>query len=166
MAGLYILLIIFPTIFLLTLIFIFQSALTEIKLQQFLYNCPYPQGNRFVSNVTIVDDIRVTYEETFTGNGTGSRFECTINDSLESINVSTFNYEQIDFSVVPSGWLTYASHSMTAFFQKTSAFFNMVWLYFNAPAEVSGLSFFTFINGFLVFLIGLGGFFAIRGIGN
>jgi len=166
MAGLYIILIVLPAIFLVTLIFLFAQSLTDIQGQQFIANCPYPQGNRLISNITIVENVRITYVETFLNNGTGSRFQCTYNNGLEAINVATFNYEQIDFSVVPSGWLTYASHSMSSFFQKVQAFFTQVWLYFNAPAEVSGLWYFTFVNAVLSLLIGLGVFFGIRGIGN
>lgn len=61
--------------------------------------------------------------------------------------------------------MTYASHSMSAFFQKTQAFFTMAWLYFNAPAEVTGLSFFTYIQGLLSLFVGLGLFMVIRGNG-
>jgi len=181
MAGLYVLLIVFPMIFLLTLIFVFQSDLQTITLQQLRMQCPYPiyQGVATIYDIDsneqvlyTVDNSAVTNSQ-FTGtpNFNGTNFICyDANAGLPPPQVPAVtgqikNYGY-NFAGLNFGWFGFASDTLVSFGDKVQALFTMIWLYFNAPAEVSGISYFTYINGALVAFIGLGGYFAVRGVGN
>jgi len=172
LSGVYYALIIFPTIFLLTLIFIFQSSIDAIEGQQFIINCPYPIYEGVIANVgdLAVDGVFVKYNVThnrdINGNTTtndqdkvGTRFECDSN----GVSAGTREYGKTLFDFIPYGWLGYTADSITAFFSSVQARVVLLFIYFDAPAQVSGLSFFTFINVFLLGLVSLGGFMVARG---
>ncbi len=46
---------------------------------------------------------------------------------------------------------------------RVNAFFNSAWMFIDAPAQVTGLSFFSYIQTSLLFMIGFGVFLAVRG---
>lgn len=127
-------------------------------------NCPLPiyQGN--VTNVNI-DGLNVTYDVEYTsGNTTGSFFECgyTTEPVLLSVNEITKEYGATAFDFIPFGWLGYVADWITALGQKIQAQLTVIWLFINAPAEVTDLSFFTYIQLVLIALMGFGGFLAVR----
>lgn len=128
-------------------------------------NCPLPV---YQGNVTDVDisGVNVVYNITYSGvnNQTGSLFQCsyTTEPLLLSVSEVTKEYGYTVFDFIPIGWLGYVADSVTALAQKIQAQLTVIWLYVNAPAEVTDLAFFTYIQLFLLTLIGFGGYLAVR----
>lgn len=60
-------------------------------------------------------------------------------------------------------FIGYLSASMTTFFDKVVAGGNMLYLIMTAPAQVTGLDFFNYIEIVLFSFIALGAFMIIRG---
>ena len=166
MSGIYYGLIIFPLTFLVTLVFIFQSSVTEIEGYQFITNCPLPI---YQGNVTDVDiqGLNVVYNVTYSGinNQTGSMFQCSFvngNPPLFGVSEVVKEYGYTLFDFIPIGWLGYIADTLTAVAQKIQAQLTVIWLFVNVPAEVTNLSFFTYIQIVLLALMGFGGYMAIR----
>lgn len=153
-----------PLLFFAILIFIFQSGLEDIQVNQLRQNCPYPIMNQNITN-TNIDNVFVTYNTTdYAYANTASKvttFQCGQNGVM-GVTTAVFTYTS-GFFDAQQAWLGYASSSMSAFFDKVQATLTLAWLYFNAPAEVTGLAFFTYIQAFLLSLTGLGFFMVIRG---
>ena len=167
--------IIFPIIFIMTLSFIFQSSVEQIEVEQTKLNCPYPVNAGRVNltglaqpnfppvvNYTILydtdaDDYHVTL------------FSCTEDSVTHEPQVDTIVYTAdvgnswFDFTAKASGYMFYISQSISAFFQKIVSVGNIMYLILNAPAEVSGLAFFSYINVVLLTFIAIGAFMVIRG---
>jgi len=181
LGGLYIVTIILPMILLITLLFIFSSSLDSIALQQLRTQCPFPiyQGVATPYDISdnnqvlyTVDNRAVTnYQFSSTPNFNGTNFICyDANAGISAISapavttqIKNYGY---NFSGLNFGWFVFASDTLTSVGDKIQANLALVWLYFNAPAEVTGLAWFTYLNFILSGFIGLGIFFAIRGIGN
>lgn len=143
--------------------FIFSSSLTELQVQQLRANCPFPLLNKNVTDVTI-DGSNVFYNVTelnANSNSTVTVFRCgeggimTVSESVYTYSSGIFDAQQ--------ALIGYMSASMSAFFDKMVAIANTIYLIINAPAEVTAIPFFGYVNAFLFFLIGLGGFMIIRG---
>lgn len=160
-------LIIFPMLFFVALIFIFQSGLTEISNQQFLMNCPFPV-NSGVATISDIENNQVIYTVTY-DNATSdyhlTLFECQIVTDLQNANTIVFTEASTNWFGVANGYLAYFANVLSQVGLKLQAFFTMIALFIDAPAQVSGLSFFTYIQIFLLSMTALGGFFAFRGIG-
>lgn len=128
-------------------------------------NCPLPiyQGN--VTDVDI-DGLNVVYNVTYSGanNQTGSMFQCsyTTEPLLLGVQEITKEYGYTVFDFIPVGWLGFVADSITAVGQKIQAQLTVIWLFINAPAEVTDLAFFTYIQLVLLSLMGFGGYLSIR----
>ena len=85
---------------------------------------------------------------------------------MPNANTVVYTQSATNWFGVGTGYLAYYSNSISMFFQKSYALIIELWLFYDAPAQVTGLSFFTYINIILSALIGLGIFMGIRGIGN
>lgn len=181
MASIYVILIIAPIILFATLIFIFQSGLTEIQAQQFIASCPYPlfEGTVNVTNTfPTYFEYDIFHGHDINGNITsddqekvGTLFLCEIDHNELSpdtygVSISTRQYGATLFSVIPYGQLGYASDYLSMVGTKFVAYATQLWLFVNAPAEVTGFDFFIFVQLILLALIGLGIFFVARGIGG
>jgi hypothetical protein len=180
--SVYYALIIFPIIFMGVMSFIFQSSLQEIDLQQLRLNCPYPiySGNATVYDIDSGNQVLYTvvygsgtYSSGVGSNDWGSNFICydanagIANSTVApTVTVGIKNYGATFFDVINYGWFGFISDGIVSFFDKVSATFAMIYLYINAPAVVSGLPFFSYINGILLGFISLGAFMVIRGTGG
>lgn len=128
-------------------------------------NCPLPvyQGN--ITNVSI-EGINVIYDIEYSSvnNQTGSLFQCsyTTEPLLLSVSEVTKEYGYTVFDFIPIGWLGYVADSITSIGQKIQAQLTVIWLFINAPAEVSDLAFFTYLQLFFIACMGFGGYLAIR----
>lgn len=167
MAGLYILLIVFPLIFFSTLIFIFQSGLESVNVQQLRINCPYPINAGIAILTDIDDNNNVVYSVTW-DNSTSDYHQTYIKcGEGDTVNAYTTVYTTANnWFNIGTGYLFYFSNILTSIGDKLQASVLLIYSYINAPAEVSGLSFFTYIQGLLLGLVGFGVYAGIRGIGN
>lgn len=164
--------IVMPILFLAITIFIFQSSLTEVNNTLFLLNCPYPIYGGYPINVNITNsDTQVEYDVVRDDTNSSSTrtitvFECDIDELAEpdAPTVSTIITE-FDENIFTNtlGFLYYIGQSIVEFVLKIGHFFSLIFLFFNAPAEVTGLSFFTYINVILLAFIAIGTFMIIRG---
>lgn len=151
------------------LAFIFSSALTDIEGKIFLMNCPYPVFSALptLTNITGVNvEYTIDYNTTAHANKVVI-FECTIDPMTGLFGANTVIYEPTEgfFSLFDNAfaWIGYVYATITAFFQKVFIFFSLMWIIFNAPAEVTGFSFFTYINLLLSAFVAIGTFMIIRG---
>jgi hypothetical protein len=157
--------IVFPAIFLVTLLFVFSSGLTDIQVQQLRFNCPYPLLNKNVTDIQILDNTHVQYNITEYGNAQSDSivtvFRC---GEGGTINVATtvYTYASGIFDA-QQAFIGYLSASMSAFFDQVANGANILVLFLDAPAQVSGLAFFTYIEVILFVFIGLGTFMVLRG---
>lgn len=164
--------IIFPMLFSVSLMVIFSSSVQEIEVQQVKLNCPYPvnagiatlsaQQNFPNVNYTIAydndtDDYHVTI------------FNC-IDDSITHVpQVNTIVYTAdttnswFDLTNRASGYMFYISNSITSLFQKIQALGSLIYLVITAPAQVTGIALFAYVQLVLFTLIAIGGFMVIRG---
>lgn len=152
-----------PLIFFATLIFIFQSGLTEVNAQIWKTNCPLPIYDGIASNLTI-NGVVLEYDVTY-GNGTennGTFFECGNVGELLNANTIIKEYGATLFDFIPYGWLGFVGDTISATFAKIQNAVGIIWLFINAPAEVTDLEFFTYIQIMLLAFIGFGTFLAIR----
>lgn len=167
MSSIYFVLFIFPMIFFVILIFIFQSGLTAIANQQFLMNCPLPI-NSGVALISTIDNNQVIYTVTY-DNATSdyhlTLFSCQIVAGNQNANTIVFTEASTNWFGVANGYLAYFANVLSQTGLKIQAFFTMVALFVDAPAQVTGLAFFTYIQVLLLAWIAIGGFFAFRGIG-
>lgn len=129
-------------------------------------NCPLPVFNGNVTDIDI-SGVTVIYNVTYSSsNSTGSLFQCSYitqsNDVLLGVSEVTKEYGATAFGFIPIGWLGYIADSITQIGQKIQAYVTTAWLFVNAPAEVTNLDFFTYIQVFLLSLMGFGTYLAFR----
>jgi hypothetical protein len=157
--------IVFPAIFLVTLLFVFSSSLTDIQVQQLRFNCPYPLLNKNVTDIQILDNTHVQYNATeFSGAQDASVvriFRCG-EDGAINVSLATYTYSS-GFFDAQQAFIGYLSASMSAFFDQIANGANILILFLNAPAEISGLAFFTYIEILLFVFISFGTFMVLRG---
>lgn len=145
----------------------FTSSVEEITVQQLRLNCPYPIYNGDVTNLDIINGVNVNYTVTYANNITanGARFKCG-DDAVThnpTVSVSSEEYGATLFSAIPIGVFGYLSHSITEIFNHVDAFARLIYLIVFAPSQVSGLSFFIYIQTVLFALVAFGAFMVIRG---
>lgn len=161
MSAIYYALILLPIIIIGLMSFVFQSNLEELSVQQLRLNCPYPLINTNVTNLN-TDGVFVTYNTTFDDTPTKvTVFFCGEN-GVGSANSAVYTFSSGWFDA-GQGWLAYMSDSMSAFFQKIDAGSRMLYLLVQAPAVVTGLAWFTYLNIILIAFIILGAFMIVRG---
>lgn len=148
------------------LAFIFSSELTELEGRIYLMNCPYPSFSAFPYNVTI-NNVNVEYELNYTGfENDLFIFTCSVAENgTFGVSIASFESTEGFFSLFDNAfaWIGYVYSSITVFFGKVVSFFIVIWTLFDAPAEVTGFSFFTYINILLSAFVGLGTFMVMRG---
>lgn len=162
--------IIFPLIFVLTLAFIFQSSVQAIEVQQTILACPAPI-NGGIGNLTAQQNSFppiVNYTITLDGSSSAdyhvTLFRCTEDFATHSPQVSTIVYTTTkSWFDVGTGTLFYIYQYLSQIGEKITAFATLVYLFIFAPAQVSSLSFFVYINSGLIGLIAFGVFMVARG---
>ena len=157
-------------VFLIIIAFVFGSQVQELKLKQFILNCPYPIFDGIAENVTFSSDqTRLLYDIDYSAglNGTGSFFECNIDTSTTpdspTASIKAKPYGNTLFNVIPYGWYAWVGDSITVFSSKSSPLLDMLFLILNAPSQVTNISWFSYINVILVLFIILGVILIARG---
>lgn len=169
MSEIYYAMIIFPIIFLVTLMFIFQSSVDAIEAEQLKLNCPYPVNSGIAVLAPIQEPPQVNFTVTYDNNTSDYNVTLFICGATAPTSVSTSVYTAdvgngwFDMTSRASGYMFYISQSISSFFQKALAGANMVYLVLDAPAQATGLSFFTYISVVLFSFIAIGTFMIIRG---
>ena len=174
MGDLYIFMIVFPIVLMLSLSFIFSSQVFAIGAYQFVANCPLPLWDIRVSHLSITANNGVAYNQQYlinTGsNDTETVFECTydLTSNPPTIGVSKAEkYFSGGALAYPYGWLVFAGDSLSQWFTKSWAGISSALAFLNAPAQISGgIWFWGYINVFLFGTVILGVVLMIRGIGN
>ena len=157
-------------VFLIIIAFVFGSQVQELKLKQYLLNCPYPIFNGVAENVTFSSDqTRLLYDIDYNAglNSTGNFFECYIDTAASpdapSVSINAKSYGATAFNVIPYGWYAWVGDTITVFFSKASPLIDMLFLILNAPSQVTNISWFSYINVILVLFIILGVILIARG---
>ena len=170
MSEIYYALIILPIIILSLFIFVFQENTQDISVQQTILNCPYPVNSGVatlsviqsnfppVVNYTVVND---------SSNGTNyhvTLFICGADSVTGNPSVSTDVYTaSSNWFDVTTGFLFYLSESIQSFFDKVIAVGNLLYLILTAPAQVTGLAWFSYVEIVLFVFIAIGSFMVVRG---
>lgn len=173
MTDIYYALIIFPVIFLIITALVFASSLREIKLQQFLLSCPYPIYNGDVVNASLPETgtgwlfTYTVVQGNATQNQDGKFFDCRIDRLAEpdapSVSIINKEYGATLFSTIPYGYFAYLADNLVVTFGKLTPFFTILVTVFNAPAVVSGITWFGYVNIILIVFIAVGITMVIRG---
>jgi len=161
--------IVLPVITIVTLGFVFQTNTQQFQVQLIKINCPYPTLNYNISNVNL-SGATITYNQTFDNDPTTLKvFKCGENGA-STVAVSSYEFtsnwfglgEQVFWTAVQSNMAMWSS-SMSAFFDKVVALGTLVQLFVNAPAQISALAWWGYVNLILLGFIAIGGFMAVRG---
>lgn len=150
-----------------TLSFIFQSEVQALTTEAWRLQCPFPIFNGVASNLDIIGTT-LNYTVVYSTSNTtseGTYFICDTDPITGNIRASTVIYEYGTtlFDVIPYGIFGYWSDYASMIGQKIDAGIKMVYLFLTAPAQISALSFFTYIYIVLIGMIGLGILMVVRG---
>lgn len=161
--------------FLIIIAYIYSTTTTSLKNEQFLMNCPAPISNGVATVVNIVDGIRLNYtvatsaSQFTTKNYNGTYFDCFIDPITKqpSASAQIKNYgavlEFFGATVLGYGWFAWVGDTIWSYLDNIQPFISMLYLLIVVPSAVGALTFFSYINLFMLFLIGLGIFLAVRG---
>lgn len=164
----------FPIIFITVLSFIFSSGLTDVAIQNVKINCPYTINSAIANNTNVNPSGTIitydVYHDSDTDDYHVTKFLCEDVGGLPAVSTIVYTADTtnnwFDITSRASGYMFYISSIVSAFAEKVVAYVTIGYLFINAPAEVSGLDFFSYINGILFLFIGLGTFMIIRGTGS
>ena len=163
MSDIFYLFIAVPIIFIVVLAFIFSSSVSQIQTQLLKVNCPYPINAGIATNVNS-DGTTVTYNVTH--DTSGSDYHMTIfhcgEDTPTSVTTTVYTTANNWFNV-GLGYLAYFANGITEFFSKIVALITMMYLVLTAPAQISGLAFFSYIYLVLFTFLSTGIFMMVRG---
>ena len=162
--------IVFPLIFFVTLAFIFSNSLQDIIQWQTIMNCPFPINSGIATLNATQYPPQVSYDLT-PDNDTDAyhvtTFKCLYDDTSSGASINTVVYTGSDawYDVTgrASGYMFYISEYFNTIGTRVNAFFNSAWLFIDAPAQVTNLAFFTYIQVSLLSMVGFGLFLAFRG---
>lgn len=159
----------------LILAFIFQSSLTNTTGQQYLIGCPFPinDGSVVIGNPALIGS-RLNYTVSY-GNGSssdmGAYFQCSIvksNPLLLGANIQVKPYPatlgSCSIFCIPYGYASFLGDNLYHGLSKIQPALTLIYIYATAPAQVTGLAWFNYIQLFLLLLIGLGIAMLIRGV--
>ena len=160
------------------IMFVFQGSTVGILNNGFLVNCPSPLQDQTVTGafggLYFPNDGHVHYNVGYVivnyGNGTnsdvGTFFQCSIQGGNPSVLVQNKPYGaalgNCATFCIPYGAVAYYGDLIYSTLGKLPADINLLYSYFIAPSVITGLSFFTYIQVFLLSLVGLGVFLVIR----
>lgn len=172
MSEVYYALIILPTIILALLLFVFQSSITAIEQNQTIMNCPFPINSGIGNLTAFQNPPQINYTQTFDTDSSDyhvTTFECEFDPTSEGASINTRVYTAdttntwFDFTNRASGYMFYISEVIDTIGIRLNAFGNLLWLNLTAPAQVTGLDWFNYVELILVTFIGLGVFMIARG---
>lgn len=149
--------------------FALQSSIVEIRDQQFLMNCPFPTFSAKPTPFDITNNVHVQYTMNYSNTFANHVFvfSCTFDAVTGVPQVSIIHYESSEgfFSTFDNAfaWIGYIYSWFTMATQKLVAFATLIFLYIDAPAQASGLDWFSWISGIFITFIALGTFMVIRG---
>lgn len=149
-------LIVLPLLVFLFIAFVFQTSSPDVAKQEYLLNCPYPIYQGAVENATLVpisNPTRVDYQIDYGTGGVnatnGSFFNCYL-DPPSSIDqtlvIHSKPYGTTKFLGFPTGWYAWVGDTINIIFSKIQPFLTLIALVFVAPSQVTGISWFTYIN--------------------
>lgn len=169
MTQIYYAFIVFPLIFLGLLQFVFQTSTAEIERQQLKMNCPFPI-NAGIGNLTLLQSPpNVNYTITYDTDATDYHVTIFICGETSPTSVSTKVYtadtgnQWFDFTNRASGYMFYISQWISTIGGKVVAFGTLIWLNLTAPAQISGLAWFMYLQIMLFSFIGIGIFMVVFG---
>lgn len=165
MADKYVVLIVFPAIIFIVLAFIFSTQLTGIGNQQYLVNCPLPIPNGIASNFTIVNN-HLTYVVT-QGNANstdkGTFFDCYIDPLTNQQGFrNIIKPYGATFAGIAYGQIAFFGDNVYVLLGKIQPAITLLINYANAPAQVTNMVWFTYVDIFLLLLIALGIVLVVR----
>lgn len=165
MTDKYVVLIVFPAIIFIILAFIFSTQLTGISNQQWLINCPLPLPNGAISNVSIVNNNHLVYTVIQGGalnNQTGVYFDCSIGNGNQPNFNNVIKPYGATFAGIPYGQIAFFGDNIYVLLGKIQPAITLLTNYANAPAQVTNLVWFTYVDIFLLLLIALGIVLVVR----
>lgn len=168
MSSIYYALFILPLLFMIVVGFIFQSTVQDVEGNMFVGNCPFPLFQQNVTSSSISGDTVQfqTIQNTGATINNVEVFHCsyTTPPLTRAFGITDYIFDSSAVGYTFAG-VSYASDVMSSIGLKIQTTISSAWLFINAPAQISALSFWTYINIFLFMLMGLGIFMAIRGSG-
>lgn len=159
-----------PIFFIIVMAFIFSSALTEIENLQERIDCPYPALSGLWNDTGVITLSNYTYNyeavnlNTLTLTCTGIHTMDGYDYQFGIFTIQPFfsNGTGFDFGV-PMGWAFYVGDYLSeATVNKLTAYVEMIALFVNAPAQVAGMDWYTYVNIVLIAFIILGGVMVIK----
>lgn len=170
MSEIYYALIVLPIIILSVFIFAFQENTQDIAVAQTILNCPYPINSGIAtlsgvqSNFPPVVNYTVANDPSNSTDYNVTLFICGADTVTGNPTVSTDVYTATsNWFDVTTGFLFYLSESIQTFFDKVIAGGNLLYLILFAPAQVTGLAWFAYIEVVLFSFIAIGAFMIVRG---
>lgn len=174
MSEIYYALIILPTIILALFIFVFQEDTQDIQVQQTILNCPYPVNSGIATLSAQQDNFPPVVNYTVTNDASNSTeyhvtlFICQANPGpgpdtgspqvLTDVYTATSNWFD-----VTQGFFFYISETLQSVTDKVIAVGNLLYLILTAPAQVTGLAWFSYVELILFAFVAIGAFMVIRG---
>jgi hypothetical protein len=162
--------IVFPLIFFVTLAFLFSNSLEDVIQWQTIMNCPFPVNSGIATLNATQYPPQISYDLVMDNDTDAyhvTTFNCQYDDTSSGASINTVVYTGTDawYDVTgrASGYMFYISEFFNTIGTRVNAFFNSAWLFIDAPAQVTGLTFFSYIQTSLLFMIGFGMFLAVRG---
>lgn len=170
MSDIYYGLIVFPLIFFVSLSFVFSASLEDVIQWQTIMNCPFPINSGIATLNATQYPPQVSYD-LVSDNNTDSyhvtTFECQFDDNSSGASINTNIYTGstawYDVTGRASGYMFYISEYFNTIGTRINAFFNSAWQFIDAPAQVTGLAYFSYIQVSLLAMVGLGLFMVVRG---
>lgn len=153
------------------LAFIFQSSVKELREQQFLINCPLPISDGVATLHNVVDGVRLNYTVTHvprqyaSAGYNGTFFECHLDpltNPPQGANTRIKNYGATLFNTIPYGQGAFYGDTIYAYLDNIQPYITQIYLYATAPQQVTGLDFWNYIDGILIFFLGMGIFLAVK----
>lgn len=160
MSEIYYALIILPVFFMIALAFIFSSSLSTVEQLSNRIECPFPAISGLWNSSGTIMYSGATYNYANVSSPVLT-LTCT---EIHTLNGHDYAYGSPTVSF--AGTMFFVGDWLSELFaNKVSAIFTLIITIVNAPAEVTGLAWFTYLNIFFILAIALGGFMILRGNG-
>ena len=170
MSEIYYAFIILPMLMLILFMFVFSSSLDAIQVIQTKLNCPYPVNSGIATLTPIQNNFPPVVNYTVTNDASNSTdyhvtlFVCDADPITQAPRANTVVYTATsNWFDVTTGFLFYLSEVVQTFLDKVIAVGELIYTMFNAPAEVTGLAWFSYIQVVLIAFIAIGAFMVVRG---
>lgn len=160
--------IVVPIILIVVFGFIFQSSVIEIAEKQERLGCPYPAISGLWNDTSVVPSgvfnytgARFNYNGNFGPSNTTLTLTCTNIHTADGID---YYYGASFASPAVVGWAYFVGDWLSELFaNKVPALVELVYLFITAPAQISGLGWYSYVSAVLVTFIVFGGIMLARG---